>query len=732
MKYFKNREQAVQLMMSTIIASGVFAGTAIGAKAAEDADGGLVLEEIVVTAQKREQNLQETPISLAAFDRDALEMQSIEDISDVSMHTPNLQIAPSPGGNTGATVAIRGATTVNPAVTWEPAVGIYFDGVFVAKNVGGLFDVAELERIEVLRGPQGALYGKNTTGGAINLITRKPSGELGGFVKGGAGNYGSYEFGASVDLPKIADLVSLNIAYSKREHDGFYTNLAAALPGANPLLRDEFNAFDAEALRVAALFEFSESFSAYYTFDWSQRDNTPAFGQFELGELSPTYEILGPGELKRLDEGALDGTLFDTSKSQGHALHLTWDINDNMTLKSITGYREMQFHDMNDYDGFPITGFHAERDVDHSQTSQEFQLVGNMESLNYVLGLFYFNEKADAINPYDFGFGIPVRNFYGVESNSYAAFGQVDWAIDDRWTFTVGARYTKEDKDAYIRHPDGYYIYADTFEFEGSDTWNNFSPSATISYKLDEDVNFYAKVARGWKAGGFNGEAASAAVAMVPYDEETLTSYEIGMKARWMDGRVQTNIAGFYNKVNDLQLSNFLGAYSQIENAGEASVKGIEFEGIFLVTESLTAFLNYGYMKGDYQDFSVGGVQHKDTAKFPYTPKNKISIGLEHSVDLGFGELRSRVDYSWTDEQYFFHEEASALLTKAESYDLLNARIALLVPLDDKRSVELSVWGKNLTDTEYRLHGIPITSNFYAINYYGDPRTYGFGAKIIF
>ncbi|WP_321392550.1 TonB-dependent receptor [Emcibacter sp.] len=728
----RNKKQAVRLMVSTIIATGAFTGVAAGADAAGDSEGGFVLEEIVVTAQKREQNLQDTPISLAAFDREALEMRSIKDIADVTAYTPNVQITPSPGGNTGATVAIRGATTVNPAVTWEPAVGIYIDGVFVAKNVGGLFDVAELERIEVLRGPQGALYGKNTTGGAINLITRKPSGELGGYVKGGAGNYGSYEFGASIDLPKLGDILSVNVAYNKRERDGFYDNVESSLPGANPPASNDFNSLDAESLRVAALAEFSESFSAYYTFDWSRRNNSPSFGQFELGTLSATYDILGPAPIERQDEGSRDGTFYDTSKTQGHALHLTWDISDNMTLKSITAYREMQFHDNNDYDGVPYTGFHAERDVDHSQTSQELQLVGSMDSLTYVLGLFYFNEKADAFNPYDFGFGIPVRNYYGVESNSYAAFGQVDWAIDDHWTLTLGMRYTKEDKDAYIRHPDGYFIGADTFEFEDSDTWNNFSPSATISYKLNEDVNFYAKVARGWKAGGFNGEAVSAAVASVPYDEETMTSYEIGMKARWMDGRVQTNIAGFYNKVNDLQLSNFLGAYSQIENAGESSVKGIEFEGILLITESLTAFLNYGYMKGDYQDFSVGGVQHKDTAKFPYTPEHKISVGLEHSVDLGFGELRSRVDYSWTDEQYFFHEEASALLTKGESYDLLNARIALDIPLDDRRSLELSVWGKNLTDAEYRLHGIPITSNFYAINYYGDPRTFGFGAKINF
>lgn len=724
MAQYKN---IIGLLTSSVLASGL-----VTLDATADDEQFVVLDEIIVTAQKREQNLQETPISLAAFDRDTMDMQRIKDMADVTAYAPNVQIVESSGVGSGAVVAIRGTATVNPAVTWEPAVGVYLDGVFIAKTVGGLFDVAELERMEVLRGPQGALYGKNTTGGAVNLITRKPSGELSGFVEAGIGNFGSYELNGSVDLPQMGNFLSLNVAYSKRERDGFYDNVESSTPGANSPGSEDFNALDAESYRVAALFEFSETFNAFYTYDYSSRDNTPGFGQFELGELNDAFEIVGPAETNRLDEGTLDGSVFDTSETSGHALHLTLDLNDSTTLKSISAYREMEFHDINDYDGVPFTGFHAERDVSHSQFSQELQLSGAAGNLNYVVGLFYYTEDADANNPFDFGFGIPVRNFYGVDGESYAAFGQLDWAIDDKWSVSFGARWTSETKEGYVNHPDGAFIFANTFDVEAEETWENFSPMATVGYQLNEDVNFYVKVARGWKAGGFNGESASEAIASVPYDEETLTSYELGMKARWFNGRVQTNIAAFYNKINDLQISNFLGAYSQIENAGESSVAGIEFEGIFLLSESLTMFLNYGHMSGDYQDYTVGGVQTKDTAKFPYMPKHKLSLGLEHSADLGFGELRTRVDYSWTDDYFSFQDEASALLTRTDAYDLLNARIALDIPLDDNRSVEVAVWGKNLTDTEYRRTGIPIVSNFYAVNYYGDPRTFGVSAKLRF
>ena len=693
------------------------------------------LEEVVVTAQKREQNLQDTPVAITAIDTQTLHDQKVKDISDLSASIPNVSIAPSPGGSTGATIAIRGASTINPAITWEPAVGIYVDGVFVAKNIGGLFDVAELERVEILRGPQGSLYGKNTTGGAISLITRKPAKERGGNVTVGAGNYGYTEYGASIDSGRIADFLSLNVSYNKRDRDGFYDNANSGLPGAGTVKIDEFKQLDSEAGRVAALFDVSDAVEITYAYDWSSRDNTVAFGQLEPGIVDANH-VSGfqAAAVNRLDSGSLDGAGVEEVETSGHTLNVAWDINDNLLMKSITGYRGMKFYDENDYDGSPYVGFNTQRDIETKQTSQEFQLIGKAGSVNYVVGAFYFTEDSDAYNPFVIGGpGGPsnVDNFYGVESTSYALFGQADWAATDSLTFSLGARWTQEEKDAYVKHMGSVVLGATDYDTQANETWDNFSPMFTASYAVNDDITTYAKVSQGWKAGGFNAEATDKMEAETPYDEETLTSYELGFKSRWLDSRLQANIAVFYNDIKDKQISNYLGAYSIIENAGKANVQGFELETIYALTESLTAFFNYGYLDSSYDEYIVGSVDIASTAQFPYSPENKYSLGFEYVRDLGFSQLRTRIDYSFSDEQYFYAEEPKATLTSSEDYALLNARIALTdIAIAGDNTLEVGIWGKNLTDEEYRLNGIPGDSDGdrlldAGINYYGDPRTIG-------
>lgn len=698
---------------------------------AETAEASSGLEEVVVTAQKREQNLQDTPIAIAAFDAQTLEDQQVKDISDLSSSIPNVQIVPAPGGSTGATIAIRGSSMINPAVTWEPSVGIYVDGVFVAKNMGGLFDVAELERVEVLRGPQGTLYGKNTTGGAVSLVSRKPAEEFGGKVKAGAGNYGYTEYSLSVDSGKLGGVASFNVAYDKRDRDGFYDN---TLPVGEPMI-DEFKKLDSEAGRIAALFDVTDALEISYAYDWSERNNTVAFGQFEPG--IPSASAPGgfkPAKTERLDEGSLDGAGEEKSETSGHTLNIAWDISDTLMLKSITGVREMNFFDSNDYDGFPIVGFHTDRDISSDQVSQEFQLVGQVGDINYVLGAFYFNEDSDAVNPFIVG-GAPVDNRYGVDATSYALFGQVDWMVTDLLTLTFGARWTEEEKDSYVSHNGSALVMlGEDYSAKASDKWNNVSPMMVASYAFTDEITGYAKVSQGWKAGGFNGEALNQVQAETPYDEETLTSYEVGMKSRWLDNRLQANVAIFYNDIEDMQVSNYLGAYSIVENAGEAKVTGFELETMYAITDSLTAFFNYGYLDSSYDEYVIvtgtGNVDIAKDAEFPYSPESKYSLGLEHVAELGFAQLRTRIDYSYTDSQFFYAEQPKANLTAAEDFSLLNARIAMTdIAVAGDNTLEFGIWGKNLTDEEYRLNGIPGTDamgNFVAgINYYGDPRTMG-------
>ena len=673
----------------------------------------VMLEEVVVTAQKREQSLQDTPISISAFGAEALESQGISDIGDVSQYTPNVQIAESPGGSTGATIAMRGSVTVNPVVTIDTNVGVYIDGVFIAKNVGGLFDVAELERIEVLRGPQGTLYGKNTVAGAINLISRKPSGEFSGKVKVGGGNYGSQEIFATVDSNRIADKLSLNVAVSQKERDGFYNNISTVAKV------DEFKKLDSFSARLAANYDATDDLNLYYTYDMSEKENTPTFAQ------------LGGGPDERKSKGKSDGVDVDNSESEGHALHITYQLNDSMTFKSITAYREMTFDDVNDYDGGDSTFFllHAERHVDQEQLSQEFQLIGNVGDVNYVAGFFYFNEEVKVLNPLIQQFGGPLmvrNNAYGSDSESYAVYGQADWAINDQWTLTAGARWTTEEKDGFIDHPDDFLVGQVPFSEKTNDKWDNFSPMAVLTYNITDDTSTYFKVSQGWKSGGFNAEAPSAAIAQISYDEETVTSLELGLKSRLMDDRLQVNLAVFQNEIEDLQLSEVDPAtfYSTISNAGESTVKGAEVELLFAVSPNLTASFNYGYLDAEYNEFMIGGVDIKNQAEFPYTPENTWSLGLDYVKEVNYGEWSVRLDWSYVDEHVVFHDAGQAALTAVDDYSLVNARVALSnIPVGNN-FMAVSAWGKNLADTEYRNNGIP-NGPTSAINYYGDPLTWG-------
>lgn len=752
---------------------------AITAQAEDDQkeSDAISIEEMVITAQKREQNMQDTPIAMSAINAEMMEKQNIADISDAALYMPNVVIKESPGGSTGATASIRGAVTGNPAITWEPTVGIYVDGVFVAKNVGGLFDVAEMERIEVLRGPQGTLYGKNTLGGAINLITRKPGDEFGGTARLKVGNYNYREEFISVDTGKFGDVASFNIAVNKRDRDGFYENNYSATGVA-----DSFKQLDSTAARFAALFDVADNFEIYYTFDMNEKDNTPPMGQFDLASAKRD---------NRENSTALDGVVYDRSKGKGHALHLTWDATDELTVKSISAYRKVEFDDKGDYDGhvianpmappiyvidgnmYAVSGFQGQRNTKTEQLSQEFQLIGNYDSVSFATGLFYFDEDSEAYNPFTLpalglipgSTGI-VDNRYGVKSESVAAFGQADWSVTDALILTAGLRWTREKKEAFLQRVDGTLVNAqvapgvfmDVPAFGGNvprtkaeKTWNNVTPMAAISYFWDDNINTYFKVSQGWKSGGFNGEAGpdtaggrtAQQVFETAYKPEKVTAYELGMKARWFNNRLQTNVAYFFHDAKEMQLSKFLvGAQTEVINAGKAEIQGLELDVIAQISRGFSVNASYGltdarYKKHEPAKTYAADPKGKKKPHFPYTPKHTASLGLDYVAQLSHAELRARLDYSWTDDYNTFDVPDTAYVTHVKSHGILNGRIALAnmaLDREGKQTLEIGLWGKNLTNAQYRINGIPVTGSdvvtrqtktIGAINFYGDPRTVG-------
>lgn len=708
-----------------------------------------VLEEIVVTAQKREQSMQDIPVAVTAMDAAAIESRRISQVTDISLFAPNVEIVDSPTNTTAATIAIRGASQINPALTWESSVGIYLDGVFIGKNLGSIFDIAELERVEVLRGPQGTLYGKNTVGGAVNLITRKPSGELSGSITGEIGNEGYMAGRLSIDTPEVAGIRG-TLSYYTSDRDGFADNDPDPAVGLNPLVSpetssDEFQDREVEALRIALQADLTEALTASYTFDYSDVEALPRFGQ--LTHTSPNSFLYAGGiqepyltdDDKRATSGSNDQSFVESSEIQGHALNIVWN-GDNFSLRSITSYREMDWFDTIDIDGTQIDIFTATRDVDYESLSQELQLSGSTDQVDYVVGAYYFEEEGDVGNPISFfrAFGVPTSdNSYGLDNESVALYGQADWrpaALDNRLTVSLGLRWTEEKKEQYIVHPG---IFDETTD----DSFDTTSPAISLTWAVNDDINVYTRYAMGWKSGGFNGEAATTEEFLRGYKDEEVIAYEIGMKSRLLDGRLQLNGAVFYNDFDNFQLSVFEGqnASSLVVNAPGFETSGLELEAVALLTEGLMVSLAYGYLDAEYTKFpSDFDFFDKDDAGIPYSPENNLTLGVDWTIaQTNYGEWALHVDYSYLDDYVPYIDPDQNDVSQIDSRSLFNARLALTQVELGHGSLDVALWGKNLTDEDYRINTIPFggvdqridpnqgSGVGFATSYFGDPRTYG-------
>ena len=713
------------------------------------------LEEVIVTAQKREQSLQDTPIAVTTFDEIAIDSRAINNVRDLALMAPNVQIAESPGGTSGATIAIRGSSTINPAITWEPVVGLYLDGVFLGKNLGGIFEIAELERVEILRGPQGTLYGKNTVGGAINLITRLPGEEFGGRVELSAGSDSYQRARLRLDTGALGP-VRASLAYQRAERDGFYQNVDSDPTGGfnpfvNPRSSDEFNNQDSEVWRLDALLDATDNFRVRYVYDYSDREQEPSKAQltdvnqflFELQDLGFLGELLDLYTVPESDNAGRisnDWAQFENSESEGHALFVDWNIG-ALTLKSITSYRELDYDDLIDIDGSPMDLFHSSREIDYEQFSQEFQLLGSTGSLNYVAGLYYFEEVADVVNPITFFglFGSPTdRNEYGMDNDSIAAYGQVEWrpGAIERLSLTLGVRYTEEEKYQYILHPNTSTGGLGAFAENDEDTWDNTSATFVAGWDLTEEINIYGKVAQGWKSGGFNGEAPTAEAFHDSYDAEDVMSYELGLKSLLAGNRLQLNVAAFYNDVTDMQFSVFLegsgGAASTVANAGEATFQGIELELVWQIIDALTFSANYGYLDAEYDEFIEGGMNVADFKDVPYAPEHTLSLALDWAVgNWHWGNLNAHIDFNYNDGYVPYTDPNQNATSQIDDFEIWNGSLILSeVPLGDRANLQFSLWGKNLTDEDYRQNTIPF--GFWTASYFGPPRSYGVDARLNF
>ncbi len=743
---------------------------------AESEKRGTGIEEIVVTAQKREESLQDAPLSVTALTGEQLDQIGFANVNDIRTYVPNLNIHTNAGGNTGTTVSIRGAITGDPIVTFEPAVGLYVDGLYISKSVGSLFDAPDLERIEVLRGPQGTLYGRNTIGGAVNLISRKPQDDPQARIRIGGGNFdafnsivtldsGKYDIGNGEALGQLG--VRANLQY--RVRDGMYDNQVINGVGDGDLGSSSFDDLNRWGGRIITRWEPRDFLTLDYTFDYFRANETPsAFQLSGIRDGTPAAGLLSPDfiEAGRANEignnrimtaadlaagGPAKGSLDLTNEVivRLHNITVTADFEDvpvldNVQLKSISGWRSTDLVEIQDLDGTAIHLADFQLYVDQKQFSQELQVVGDTLDgvVEYVIGAYYFEERGGEDNPQIF-FGqfnlapsrTSINRFDNYALAPYGQFTVRPPILDDRLSFTGGVRYTYEKKRASRTTTDPFNSAEASFD--------NVSPMANIAVDITDDVLGYYRFAQGYKSGGFNGRSPCASSGAVvcpdlttfpvfdkPFKEELLTSHEFGFKTSWLDRRLQVNATGFFQDIEDKQVSDFradptFGAVTFVNNADQ-EMWGAEVEATVIPIPDLTIRLAYALLRPEYTEFiNLQGEDVKDEAAFVNSPENTVSLGGAYSYDTDYGVLTVAADGYWQDKEDYliFNNE----IIRADDYFIVNGRVQLAGVDMYSGYLDLGIWGRNIFDEKYRTFGIDFGDLVgVAGNTYGKRRTFGF------
>lgn len=707
----------------------------------EAKDGTNKLEQVVVTVQRRQERLQEVPVAATAITASELESRGISNVADLASLAPNLQISPTPGNATAVQIAIRGSVTTNPALSWDPTVGMYVDGVYVGKSQGSVFDLVDLERVEVLRGPQGTLYGRNTLAGAINLITRKPSGQLGAQVSADFGNYNARVGKLSLDLPALGAL-KVSVGGRVEQRDGWVRTQAGSSV-------DQLNNRDNQAARLAATLALSRDLLLDYRYDKTKVDQHSRFSQVLRSTVDkdfgfPSGIVVTPQG--RVENAAVDGPSFERMDIDGHALTAEWKLGDN-TLKYIFAKRDMSWKDALDLDGSPVAFAHTQRLSDFKQNSHELQLVGGVGALSYVAGLYRFEDEGFTANPQTFFFG--GANFdsrYGFSTQADSAYGQADYKLDERWTLSAGLRHTSERKstqryNAAVSPSGAVQAVIIPQGTAASTKFSATTPLLSLGYKLSPELSLYGRYAEGFKSGGFNGEAGTVKEAVTPFRPEKLKSFELGAKSTLLGGRMTLNVALFNNDSTDLQQAVFTAtgaAASDIRNIGKANSRGLELEAVARITRDFKLQAGYGYLQTRYKEYpDANGLNVADNVAVVHAPRHTLNLVADATLgQFSLGTLRATADYAFTGAHYLYPYQiktvnpalATAANTRVAAAGVLNARLALAdIDLGGKASGEIALWVRNAGDKQHIANKIDFGPGFGNLTqaYYIDPRTVG-------
>ncbi|MFK7828188.1 MAG: TonB-dependent receptor [Congregibacter sp.] len=726
--------------LSAVIAGTTLAGTA-QAQAQEQrrSNSAALLEEVVVTARKREEGSQDVPLSITAFGADQIEALKVRDLTSLSVGMPNVALDDVGTTRGTANFSIRGLGISASIPSIDPTVGVFVNGVYLGVNNGIIFDVFDLESIEVLRGPQGILFGRNVTGGAILMNTKKPGEEFEGsarFAVDGGGDGGLNYYAMGTFGGPVTDNLGLKITAYYNEDEGYFE-------------REAFPAFGVTSEDVGAV----EQTMIRPTVVWTPTDTSELVIRYEYTDItgdgavsqSHTNGRGEPGAFVNFDRDSFgnsnDFIGYQEQETDFLSIEYNQDVNlGDGTITAIYGWRDSYQETGSDIDAQPIWAFHSAAWLESEQNSLEVRYNGQFGDVNFTTGVYWFENDLGYHERRNLA-GAATGNLapaiiqdgggiYGVET--LGLFAAVEYDLTDQLTLTAGLRYTDEEKYADIASlaanqsiednltplasPDVRYIVdfrcnlVDSsegfpvcpFDFTGEDDWQTWSPKIGLSYAISDEAQVYTHWSRGFRSGGYNLRNTTPLFEPEAFDEEQVDNYEIGYKSQQSWGKL--NAAVFYTSIEDMQREINLadpdaGVVQIIRNSADATIWGLEVDGTFPLTDSLLLMASLGYLDASYDSVQFdlnqdGVVDAGDRAlKPPRAPELTYSIGLNYDMELGsWGYASARINYAYRDEVFFTDNNLGFI----NEQDILDAGLDFYS--NDGQWV-FSLYGRNMLDT---------------------------------
>jgi len=748
MKHCNRRLSVLAITISAALTSQHI----VAAETDEQIKNDPTLERIEVTARKTVESLQSVPVAVTSIGAAQLAQNGISVMSEVQQFSPNTTLQASRGTNSTLTAFIRGVGQDDPLWGYEPGVGIYVDDVYMARPQGAVLDILDVERIEVLRGPQGSLYGKNTIGGAIKYVTKKMSGDVELDLKATFGSYGRQDYKVAGKIPVIDDKLYVGFALANLTRDGYGEFLQSDLPNQD---LENYNK-DVFAGRITVEFEPTDDLFFRFNYDKTTDDSNAKGGY----RLLPSIVTDAPIPDSVYDSYTSMPT-WNSVESEGFSLTAEYFINDTWSVKSVTASRENYSKTNIDFDNTAERIFDVPAIYDDEQFSQEFQLNYDSDNLTFVSGLYYFDGEScgqfDAILE-NFGQSLSLpgltREVSGCNnSESYAVYAQGSYSLTDKLSMTLGARYTTEEKTANVNnglafetvYPEsgwipGYERSDVTFPevLNDKEDWSRFTPRVGAEYQYSNDMMFFTSYSQGFKSGTFNPRASGEEPAVNP---EVVDSFEIGVKSEWNDN-LRINATAFYLDHKDRQFVTVLpsqdnSALSQrLGNIGKSTASGLELEIEYAAADNLNIFASLGLIDSSFKEvksFDTDGSQIdiSDSFTITNTPETTANIGFAYDIETSAGAFVVNANYYYRSD--YDLNVTDNLLTQ-DGYGLLNFGINWYSNDGDWTA---ALHWKNITDEEYLVGnyaflGAQNDDGSYApglggdttlIGYYGDPET---------